>query len=205
MKKETIITAITAIVFFSVGFLTGYVYNAGQSPIAGVAPSGATGGAAQDSAVNSDLGLPPGHPPIDNSAAIHALEEEASQDPRDPKPPLKLANLFYDQKRFDQAVEWYEKALALDPKNVNALTDLGTAYYNLGRPQDAIREYKKSLEINPDHEPTMFNLIVVNLGGAHNLAAARAAWDKLHARDPNYPGLDRLKQALDSAGAPTRP
>ncbi len=148
-------------------------------------------------------GLPPGHPPLNIAETIKALQDQAAQNPQDPDGPLRLANLFYDNQRFQEAADWYEKALKLDPKNVNARTDLGTAYFNLGRPQDALAEYKKSLELEPQHQPTIYNSIIVNLEGTHDLAAARAAWKKLNALNPNYKGLDGLKQRLDAAGGGT--
>ena len=149
--------------------------------------------------------LPEGHPPIDISAVVKTLEEHAAQNPRDPEPRLKLANYLYDQQQWQRAIEWYQKAVELDPKNVNARTDMGTAYFNLGRPADALREYRQSLEIDPTHQPTMFNLIVVHLDGLHDVAAAQQAWDRLHKRNPGYPGLDNLKGRLDSARATGTP
>ncbi len=206
LKKETIITAI---VFFGVGFLAGYIYDAQRNSnarqklasgaesrlLAGLpsaaAPPGVAGAAPQR--------LPEGHPPIDTPALINLFEEQATQNPKDPEPRMKLANLLYDQRQFQQAIEWYQKALELDPKNVDARTDLGTCYFNLGRAQDALREYRKSLETNPAHEPTLFNMILVNLEGTHDLAAARAAWERLHKQNPNHPGLEALKQRFDAA------
>lgn len=204
MKRETIITAI---VFLVVGFFIGYIteaeYNwnapekmastgatAAPAETADSAPQNASGGGA------GDAQLPPGHPSLEVAASIKSLEDQVAQNPKDPEPPLKLANLYYDQRQFDLAANWYQKALALDSKNVSARTDLGTAYFNLGRPKDALKEYEESLKIDPTHEPTMFNTIIVNMEGTHDLAAARAAWDRLHKRNPNYPGLDDLKKGL---------
>jgi tetratricopeptide (TPR) repeat protein len=218
LKKETVTTAITALVFLVVGFLAGYIYESHRktpTPAAVVAPADAPSGgtaqtgldtSAQGSAAGGVQGLPPGHPPLNLDSTIKAFEDAAAQNPQDPDPALRLANLFYDNQRFQDAAEWYEKALKLDPKNVNARTDLGTVYFSLGRTEDALAEYKKSLQIDPRHEPTIFNTIIVNLEGTHDLAAARAAWEKLHAMNPDYKGLDGLKQRLDAAqGAGSRP
>ena len=210
MKKETIITAI---VFFGVGFLSGYIYDAQRNWSAQQRAASAphTHEDAASTAVGQAAGTPPsgtlpeGHPPVDTSAVVKTLEEQAAQNPRDPQPRLRLANYLYDQQQWPKAIEWYQKALELDPKNVNAHTDLGTAYYSAGRAQDALREYRKSLEIDPKHEPTIFNTIVVNLHGTGDLAAAQQAWERLNKLNPNYPGLDRIKQALDSARATARP
>lgn len=201
MRKETVITAI---VFFAIGCLAGYVgAEYGRSnPPAVVAPAGVPGGGApaeQAGTPGQTPSLPQGHPPIDDAAMVKVLQDEAMKNPSDPGPALKLANYLYDQQRFQQAIEWYQKAVTLDPNNVGALTDLGTSYFNTGRPQDALREFRKSLEINPKHEQTIYNSIVVNLEGTHDLAAAQQAWDRLHSLNPNYPGLDRLKQGIDAA------
>jgi tetratricopeptide (TPR) repeat protein len=114
---------------------------------------------------------------------------------------LRLANLFYDRKQYDKAIEWYRRALELDSRNVNARTDLGTAYSYVGRPRDALREYRKSLETDPGHAPTLYNLILVSLNGTHDLGTARDALERLEKLNPNYPGLDSLKQRLDAAHA----
>ena len=205
MKKETIITAI---VFLVVGFLIGYITEAEfnwNAPEKMATASASTTGTPDASATGAPAGavtggqLPPGHPPLDVANKLNALETQAKQNPQDPQPALDLANLYYDQKQYDRAADWYQKALALDPKNVNARTDLGTVYFNLGRPEDALKAYEESLRVDPNHEPTMFNTIIVNLEGTHNLAAARAMYDKLHKRNPNYPGLEGLKDKVSGA------
>jgi tetratricopeptide (TPR) repeat protein len=200
VKKETIITAI---VFFATGCLAGYVgaeYKASNSRQEAFVPEGALDSPAPtDKTATQVESLPKGHPPIDDAAMVKVLEDDAGQKPKDPLLALKLANYLYDRQQFGQAIEWYQKVLALDPKNINAHTDLGTSYFNTGRPQEALREFRRSLDINPDHEQTLFNSIVVNLEGTHDLGAARQAWDRLHALSPNYPGLDKLKQSIDAA------
>jgi tetratricopeptide (TPR) repeat protein len=194
LKKEVLITAI---VFLGVGFLVGYVYNGHKHS----EPAPHDAAASAQPSEDQMSGLPAGHPPINIDAMVRALEEKATQNPQASGPALQLANLLYDHQRFQAAVKWYQKALTLAPRNVDARTDLGTSYFNLGRPQEALQEYRKSLDTDPRHELTIYNMIIVNLEGTHNVAAARAAWEELHRLNPNYPGLERLKQNLDSAGA----
>jgi hypothetical protein len=167
----------------------------------GSAPAGGSGAGAATGATPaaSTPGLPPGHPPIDAQTRIKFLEEEVARNPHDPTPRLRLANFFYDQKQFEKAIEWYQKTLQLDPGNVSARTDMGTSYLSLGQAQQAIREYHKSLQLDPKHQPTMFNLIVANLEGTHDRRAAQVAWDELHKINPNYPGLEELRQSLKAA------
>jgi len=205
MRKETIITAA---VFFAVGFLAGYITDAQmnwsarqKAPATAVAPSDMPGGGGTPGAAagGGTQGLPEGHPSIDSAAIVKQMEDLAAQNPKDSEVRLKLANFLYDQKQYQQSLEWYQKALELDPNNVNARTDLGTALFYSGRPQDALREYRKTLEIDPKHGPTLFNMIVVNLEGTHDLKAAQDAWERLNKINPNYPGLDTMKQRLSAA------
>ncbi len=213
MKKETIITGVTAVVFFGIGFLAGYIYDAqkkaGQQDLASAGESHAqeetSTGDATAEAPRRGTALPQGHPPIETPALVKTLEDEAAQNPKSAEPRLRLANFFYDQKEYDKAIEWYRLGLDLDSGNVNARTDLGTAYFYVGRPQDAIKEYRKSLQVDPRHEPTLYNLIVVNLDGTRDLAAAQEAWDRLHKMNPNYPGLENLKQRLEATLSSTPP
>jgi cytochrome c-type biogenesis protein CcmH/NrfG len=206
VKIETIVTAV---IFFSVGFLAGFIFKSQRQasvPAPAVAaaasagmPSGGAMGAGSNANVDPATGLPNGHPPLEVAKIIENYQQRASQSPKDPEIPLKLANYLYDKHYFNLAIEWYERSLKLKPKDVNARTDLGTSYFYTGQPQQAIVEYKKALALNPNHQPTMFNMIVVNLEGTRDLKVARRYWSELHRVNPNYPGLNQMKTKLDAA------
>jgi len=132
---------------------------------------------------------------------VQSLEQQVAANPQDPVPTLKLADYLYDQGEFEQAIRWYQKAVDLDPRNVDASTDLGTCYFNIGKADDALRQFQHSLTIQPRHQPTLYNIVVVNLEGTHDYKAARDAWETLHRLNPSYPKIDALKQKLDEASA----
>jgi TPR repeat protein len=207
VKIETIVTAV---IFFSVGFLAGFIYKSqGQAnvPVPEAAAAATSTGAASAGAmgdgggtnINPATGLPNGHPPLEVAQIIQSYEQRANQNPRDPTIPLQLANYLYDNKQFNLAIEWYQRALTLDSRNINARTDLGTCFFYAGQPQQAITEYKKALALNPNHQPTLFNLIVVNLEGTHDLRAANRYWNDLNRLNPGYPSLRDMKAKLDAA------
>lgn len=207
VKKETLITAI---VFLGVGFLAGFVFSARRSSalreqIAAsttpASPSSPGEVANQDGTADELSGLPKGHPPLNDAEIIQFFKDAAAHNPSDPEPRLKLANFLYDRHQFAEAIGWYQRALQLDPRNVDARTDMATCYFNLGNAREALKELQQALQVDPRHEPTLFNLIVVNLEGTHDLAAARKALQRLEKINPNYPNLDRLKQSLDGANA----
>jgi cytochrome c-type biogenesis protein CcmH/NrfG len=205
VKIETIVTAV---IFFSVGFLAGFVYKSERQvnvPAAAVAatsaasPSAGAMGAAAGADIDPATGLPNGHPPMQVAQMVESYEQRARQNPQDSQIPLELANYLYDKHYYNMAIQWYQRSLSLAPRNVNAQTDLGTSYFYTGQPQQAITEYKKALALNPNHQPTIFNLIVVNLEGTHDLQIAKKYWSELNRQNPSYPGLKEIKEKLDAA------
>ncbi|MGH9396606.1 MAG: tetratricopeptide repeat protein [Terriglobia bacterium] len=223
MKKETLITAI---VFLGVGFLAGFAFSAHRNSVqrqkaatssalaapaaqpgqadapaasdTAASPNGSTGSGGTPGAIGSQL--PKGHPPVNDAEVIQFFKDASARSPKDPAPRLKLADFLYDRRRFTEAIPWYQQALALDPKNVDARTDMATCLFNLGRASEAVDQLHEALKIDPRHEPTLFNLIVVNLDGTHNFKAADEAMNQLRVINPGYPGLGQLEQTLGMAG-----
>lgn len=223
MKIETIVTAI---IFLCVGFLAGFIYksqtqsSAQTQAATATAASGSggsssssaamgSGGSGSGSSINPATGLPNGHPSAEVSEIIQNYERRAYLKPKDPEIPLRLANYLYDKHYFKLAIQWYEKCLTLKPKDLNARTDLGTCYFYTGQPKQAVSQYKKVLAISPHHQATLFNMIVVNMEGTHELEAANKYWRELHQQNPTYPGLKEVKAKLDSmmgsAGSAMKP
>lgn len=205
MKKETLITAI---VFLGVGFLAGFAFKAHRTPSAVQSPAPVTSGSQQASPTNSassassgapsDISsdLPKGHPQLTDAEVIQFFKDASAHNPSDPAPRLKLADFLYDRKQYSEAIGWYQKALTLDPKNVDARTDMATCYFTLGQAREAVSQLQAALKYDPRHEPTLFNLAVVSLEGMHDYAEANTALARLAAINPNYPGLDELKQQI---------
>ncbi len=209
VKKETLLTIV---VFWGVGFLCGYAYNAhrnsalmektGTNQSAVAAPTQANASASPDS---GGMDLPQGHPPVNGAEIVHFFEDAAARDPKNPEPRLKLADFFYDQQRWAEAIPWYRQSVDLNPGNVDARTDLATCYFKLGQFDQALKELNEAIRIDPHHEPTLFNLIVVNMEGTHDFRAAEQAWEELREINPGYPNLDQIKQSLDAEMAASKP
>lgn len=62
-----------------------------------------------------------------------------------------LANTLRDEKKFDQAVEEYKKAIELSPKATNSYFNLASVYqYSLKDFDKAIEIYEKGMTANPE-------------------------------------------------------
>ena len=157
--------------------------------------------------------VPQGQAPVMDTAAFlqneASLKSMISSNPKDLNALIQLGNLYYDNGKFSQAVDYYGKALEIDPGNIGVRTDRGTCYWSLGQADAAIAEFQKSLQINQTHPQTLFNLGIVYLHGKNDANGARNAWEKLLAANPDYPDRARLQTMLTSlapgATAPPAP
>ena len=59
------------------------------------------------------------------------------------------ANNFYDNQKYDEALQYYDKVLAIDPSSVNALNSKGLALEHLQRYDEALQFYDKALSLDP--------------------------------------------------------
>jgi len=69
-----------------------------------------------------------------------------------------VGNTLLNQRRVDEAVEHFQKALALQSESAAFHAGLGSAFYQKRRMDEAIIEYQKALEIKPDFAEAHNNL-----------------------------------------------
>lgn len=80
----------------------------------------------------------------------------------------EIGNIYFDKKRYKDAIEAYEKAIALNPEFKEAFFNLGIAYYSLAEDlkaandsEQAIFYYQKVLKINPNYADVYFKIGVI--------------------------------------------
>ena len=102
-----------------------------------------------------------------------------------------LANLLQGRKRFEDAVQSYERALALKPDLVQACLGLADTLVELWRDEEAIALYNKALAIQPHPSGRSSVLCLLNYRAQETpetLFTAHRAWAELHA--PAIASLD---------------
>ena len=156
-------------------------------------------------AVSPTGGLPEGHPPLVTQSDIETLKKSIEAAPQNSAMITELANKLYDAGRYQEAVGVYQRALQLEPNNVNVITDYGTALFYSGKPEEAIAQYNRSLEIDPRYVQSLHNLVIVNLQGKKDFAAAAAALNRLKGIDPNNPTIPELERMINSGGSTGQP
>jgi tetratricopeptide (TPR) repeat protein len=136
--------------------------------------------------------------PVLDEAEAKRLTDIADKDPANATPRTQLGNLYFDAERYDDAVKWYEKAVALDPTNPDVSTDLGVSYYYQNQPDKALAQFQRSLKIDPKHTKTMLNQGIVLAFAKQDLSAANKAWQRVVELAPDSPEGQAAKRALDA-------
>jgi len=216
MNKDQIQFLVSGILF---GFLVGYIIayavhqpvvvqqaapvpaagNMGMSQSAPAAGGEAGGGAPAGDAGGQGAGSERVMAQVFQE--ISALKAAIEKDPQDLSALLRLANMYHDARKFEEAVQYYKKALAIAPKDVNARTDMGICLYEMGMADDAIAQFRTSLSYDPEHWQTWLNLGIVSLSGKNDVKTASEAFAKVEAINPGFKDLPMLKEAIKKAAA----
>ena len=65
---------------------------------------------------------------------------------------------YYQQGKYDIAIESYQKAIRINPNFAVAHNSLGVAYEKQGKYDLAVKSYKKAISINPNNAETHYSL-----------------------------------------------
>ncbi|MBC8413434.1 MAG: tetratricopeptide repeat protein [Nitrospira sp.] len=81
----------------------------------------------------------------------------------DPKALANLAEQYFGNKRFKEAVDTYLKILKLTPDNVDIYNDLGLAYFYLGQQEKSVEALEKGTAVMPGYQRIWLSLGFVQL------------------------------------------
>lgn len=136
-----------------------------------------------------DKGVETAQPPVnqppftqyDYTAEIQKILKER---PNDAKAFAEVGNIYFDQHKFIDAIEYYKKAVALDPNDVNSYNDLGLAYHYTNRSDEGLKYIEEGIKKNPTYQRIWLSKgFILAIRG--NIAEARSAWEKVYSLDPN--------------------
>jgi len=191
MKAALIVYAATGACF---GLIVGWILGTQQS--AGRPPS-----AAAPAAQTATTAAPPAATPALDEAQATALRTIAEKDPANVQSRVQLGNMYFDAERYQDAIRWYEAALALNPNDVSVSTDLGVCFYYTDQADRAVRQLEQSLRLDPKHTKTLLNLGIVKAFGKQDIPGATAAWEQVVKLDPASPEAQAAQRALANLAA----
>jgi tetratricopeptide (TPR) repeat protein len=132
---------------------------------------------------------------------ISSLKAAIEKNPRDGASLIRLANMYHDARKFEEAVQYYKRGLEVTPKDVDARTDMGICLYEMGMADDAIAQFRTSLSYDPRHWQTWLNLGIVALSSKNDVKTATDAFSKVEEINPGFKDLPMLKDALKKASS----
>ena len=193
----TVHSYVLAVFCMLFGFALGYLFRGSASPAASPVASTASpttasmaGGVASTSFSSQSEAL--GH-------AASALLDNLKTNPNDSETLVKLGNLYFDGQQWQNAAQYYERALKLHPENVDVRTDMGTCYWNLGDAGKALTEFNRALTYRPDYAQTLFNIGIVKFQGKNDPQGAIEAWQRLLKTHPDYPNKQQVLDLIARA------
>jgi cytochrome c-type biogenesis protein CcmH/NrfG len=187
MKTDAVAYGIAGILFGLIaGWIIGSQYEAGRresvsTPAAAAAPPPAASQA----------------PPLDE-AKVKAFRSAADSEPKNAAPRAQLGDLYFNSERFDDAVKWYEEALALTPNDARVGSQLAMAYYYTNQTDRALQQLERTVKTDPKHAEAWLNLGFVRAFGKQDLNGAEQAWQQVVKLAPDAPEGQAAKRAIDS-------
>jgi len=85
-----------------------------------------------------------------------------------------IGDKYFEDNKFAEAIEAYEKAVKLSPDDVDTYNDLGLAYHYTGRSDIAIDRLKKGAEAGPSYQRIWLTLgyVLISTGRSSEADAA---------------------------------
>ncbi|MDF1578695.1 MAG: divalent cation tolerance protein CutA [Desulfobulbales bacterium] len=130
----------------------------------------------------------------DFQEAERVLREAYELDPDNAYILVGLGDLYREQKKFDKAINYYEKILTIDEKNVFALRGAGDALRGKNQHERAISCWKRYLECNEDDIQ-----VLTRVGDSYKKLKEYGASEKYYCRALEINGKD--KYALLGVGS----
>ncbi|MEF9476155.1 MAG: tetratricopeptide repeat protein [Candidatus Mariimomonas ferrooxydans] len=101
-----------------------------------------------------------------------------------------LGDRYFESKRFQDAIDIYERVLKLNPDDVDTYNDLGLALHYIGKSDRAIDTLRRGTEVNPSFQRMWLSLGFV-LTATEKNDEAKKALKKAFELDPHSePGLE---------------
>lgn len=111
----------------------------------------------------------------------------------------ELGDLYYQYKRYSEALEQLFKAQKLSTRNAEITLRIVECYLKLGETERAIRDLKNLLKEYPHFIPARMKLGIIYYNINH-LAEASEQWENVLVREPGHPEASKYLRMVQTAG-----
>jgi tetratricopeptide (TPR) repeat protein len=153
MSKENILFSIIGLLL---GLIIGFLVTNSINQSGGASRTQSARGAQQTSE------LPPNHPAIPSNGVADSQQQmtppaevteaiqKARNEPNNFEAQMKAAELFYQIRRYDEAIDFLLRANQLRPDSYETIVALGNTYFDAEKYKEAEQWYTAALIKNPD-------------------------------------------------------
>jgi tetratricopeptide (TPR) repeat protein len=202
MKKDSVLVGIIGLLL---GLIIGFTFANT------INQRGSSGATLAQGAQQQNPALPPDHPPITSDAAAQAgpdmqtVQEAvnlAKSNTSNFDAQMRAADYSYQIQRYDDAMQFLQRANQLQPDNYEAIVQLGNVTYDAGRYEEAEKWYTAALQKKADDVNVRTDLgLTFMLREPANLDRAIAEFHHSLERDPRHlQTLQNLTVALTRKG-----
>ena len=151
-------------------------------------------------------GVPKGHPtPTLEQMKLLAdkkaqpLLAQLKKNAKDKKALVQAAYVYKSAHQFQDAVNYFNQALAVDPKDVKVRTEMASCLYYNGDVDGALGQLEQSLKYEPRDANSLFNLGMIRWKGKNDPAGAISAWQELLKANPKLDRKPVVEQMIAEA------
>jgi len=122
--------------------------------------------------------------------ALEMIQYTLTHDPKDDDPMAYTLDGYikWDEKKFDESIKLYKKAIEINPKYIDAYNGWGYSLYDQKKYNEAAEIYRKSFSIDPKNKYT-FHYMGLNLEAQGKIDSAVEMYKKTVQTDPSYPDV----------------
>ncbi len=156
-------------------------------------PAGKAASSAHPPAVTSAPNTPHPLPTMEQMKALAdaktaPLLEKLKSTPNDAALLAQLGAVYNSMHQFQEAAQYFDRALKVDPKNIPLRVELSSSLYYSGDVDGALAQLDQALKYDSKDTNSLFNVGVIRWKGKKDAAGAIAAWQELLRV---HPDLDR--------------
>lgn len=111
----------------------------------------------------------------------------------------ELADLYFQYKRFNEALEQLLRAQKLSTRKAEITMRIAEVYVQLGQNDRAIKDLRSLIREYPHFVPARLKLGVIYYN-SNNVAEATEQWENVLMRDPQHPEALRFLKMAQAAG-----
>ncbi len=137
------------------------------------------------------------------SIAVEQYELAFQADSTNPEPIFLEANCFLNADMRLEAAEQYQRFLKYVPNSIEAHANLGQIYARQNKLDQALSQFQMVANAQPNNPAGYFNLASLNLQMG-NFDKAEELLNRTVALDPQFPGIDQLRQMIESEKRATK-